>query len=101
MFIAVYSSEDSYMDTDKAFTSAQVEVKSLDLTWTCSLPKGEYAIVVFHDIDDNSELNTSRFGLPKEPYGFSNDAKGLFGPPSFDQAKVELQADRSISITLK
>ena len=29
-------------------------------------------------------------GIPKEGYGFSNDAKGRMGPPSFDDAAVEV-----------
>jgi uncharacterized protein (DUF2141 family) len=34
----------------------------------------------------NGELDTNWLGLPKEGYGFSNDAKTLLGAPSFSAA---------------
>lgn len=51
-----------------------------------SVSKGTYAIKVFHDVNADGRMDTNFFGIPKEPYGFSNDAMGLFGPPSFEQA---------------
>ena len=39
---------------------------------------------------DNSILDTNWMGIPKEPYGFSNDAMGTFGPPSFQQASFKV-----------
>lgn len=101
MFIALYSSEESYLDTDQAFKSAQIPVTSTNFSWTCELPHGIYSVVVFHDMDDNGELNTSRFGLPKEPYGFSNNAKGMFGPPGFEQTSIQVKQDSTISISLR
>ena len=52
------------------------------------LAPGEYGIKVFHDVNDNGELDTNWMGIPKEPYAFGNDAMGTFGPPGFDQSKV-------------
>ena len=46
----------------------------------------------FHDTDGNGRLSTWPVGLPKEAYGFSNDARGRFGPPSFDAAAFDLSA---------
>ena len=43
---------------------------------------GKYTIAAYHDINKDEELNTNMVGIPKEPYGFSNDARGTFGPPS-------------------
>lgn len=51
------------------------------------LVPGAYAIKIFHDVNDNGKLNTNWLGIPTEPYGFSNDAMGTFGPPSFEQAR--------------
>ncbi|WP_394700395.1 DUF2141 domain-containing protein [uncultured Bacteroides sp.] len=44
-------------------------------------------------------VDTKEFGIPTEKYGFSNNAKGRMGPPSFEQAKFELKNDRVIRIT--
>lgn len=50
------------------------------------LPIGQYAAVVFHDENGDHEFNMNAFGLPKEGYGFSNDAAALFSPPDFQSA---------------
>ncbi len=54
------------------------------------LPAGRYAVAVFHDENGNGVLDTNFFGVPIEGYGFSRSAKGLFGPPDFEQAAVEI-----------
>jgi len=47
---------------------------------------GTYAVAVIHDENMNGKLDTNLFGIPKEGYGFSRDAKALFGAPSYSQA---------------
>lgn len=63
------------------------------------LPDGDYAVSAIHDLNGNGGLDTNAIGMPTEPYGFSNDAAGNFGPPSFEQAKFSVdQAKKSISL---
>lgn len=50
------------------------------------LPKGKYAVAVYHDKNSNLELDTNLVGIPTEPYGFSNNPSTMFGPPSFEKA---------------
>jgi uncharacterized protein (DUF2141 family) len=65
------------------------------------LPPGRYAVIAFHDENDNGRLDESPWGVPTEGYGFSNDAQGLLSAPSFDDAGVTLDADYSeITISL-
>jgi uncharacterized protein (DUF2141 family) len=40
-------------------------------------------------------------GIPKEPYGFSNDQKGNFGPPDFQESKIEIRTDTVIQLKIK
>jgi uncharacterized protein (DUF2141 family) len=54
------------------------------------LAPGRYAVAVFHDADGNGELTLWPFGLPKEAYGFSRNARGRFGPPAFEAAAFDL-----------
>ncbi|HYL58034.1 MAG TPA: DUF2141 domain-containing protein [Candidatus Acidoferrales bacterium] len=58
------------------------------------LPHGEYAAVVFHDENGDHEFNMNAFGLPKEGYGFSNDAAALFSPPDFQAAAFTYSGTR-------
>ena len=54
------------------------------------IPPGEYGISVIHDENNNEDLDLNFLGIPKEGFGFGNDAKGTFGPPSFEKAKVKI-----------
>ncbi len=62
---------------------------------------GEYAVKVFHDVNNNGKLDTNWMGVPKEPYGFSNDAMGTFGPPSWEQARFTVKGHTLIRIRSK
>ena len=65
------------------------------------LPAVSYAVGVIHDENGNHKLDYDFFGIPKEAYGISNDARGGSGrPPTFDQAKVTVPPDGS-TITIK
>lgn len=59
-----------------------------------ALPHGTYAVVVLHDEDNDSNLDRGLLGRPLEGLGFSNDARVLFGPPSFGEAAFELRVSR-------
>lgn len=59
------------------------------------LKPGRYAVRAFHDIDGDGTLATNPFGIPTEPFGFSNDAKGAFGPPAWSDAVFEVTAGES------
>lgn len=50
------------------------------------LPEGRYAIKAFHDVNSSGNMDFNWAGLPKEPYGFSNNVMGTMGPPKFEQA---------------
>ncbi len=53
------------------------------------IPAGRYAVAAFHDEDGDRKLRTV-LGIPREGYGFSNDARpGNFGPPKFAAAAFD------------
>lgn len=65
------------------------------------LPPGRYAVIVFHDQNDNGLMDENATGIPQEGYGFSNNASSFLGAPSFDAAAFELGAAASaITISL-
>jgi len=67
-----------------------------------NVPSGTYALVVLHDEDMNGKLDTNWLGMPKEGFGFSNDAKALSGPPSFSAASFVYDGkDRDLTIALR
>ena len=91
--MALYDSEESFMDVEKAKLYS-FPVKNPD-TLSCQikdLRPGTYAIAFFHDEDDDGALNTNFFGIPQEPYGFSRQCPSKWRPPTFDEAKIEIKA---------
>ena len=64
------------------------------------VPSGTYAIGLYIDANENEKMDTNFLGIPKEQFGFSNDAKGSFGPPSFESASFELVKSKKIVINL-
>src|SRR5687767_1389684 len=60
---------------------------------------GTYALAVIHDENRDGELATNLMGMPKEGYGFSNDAKGTLGAPSFEAASFSYNG-QSLNMTI-
>ena len=65
------------------------------------IPTGVYAVSAFHDANDNKKMDTNFFGIPKEPIGVSNNAKGFMGPPKYKDAKFEVKKNITLSINVK
>ena len=93
--IAVFDSKKKYKkDPVHAIV---LKVDDLSVEWTVDgLPFGEYAIAVYHDRNVNGELDTNLLGIPKEKYGFSNNARGRFGPASWGDAVFEVNKSRVV-----
>ena len=84
-------------DGDGAVNGANLKVEGNDVTVTFEgLEPGEYAVKLYHDVNDDGEMNTNPFGMPTEPFAFSNDAKGRFGPAKWDAAKFSVSADGTV-----
>lgn len=86
--IAIYDTPQAMAD-DKGLTNLRLPVSpGKAVRAVVTLPPGRYAIAVFHDQNGNGQLDRNLLGLPSEAYGFGNDARGNFGPPSFEQAAI-------------
>lgn len=62
-----------------------------------AIPKGNYAILVLHDEDENGKLKMYFFGPPKEGIGASNNPKGH---PKFDEASFEVSKNVNLDIEM-
>jgi uncharacterized protein (DUF2141 family) len=56
------------------------------------LAPGTYAIKLFHDVDGDGKMGTNPYGMPTEPFAFSNNAQGNMGPAKWADAKFEVKA---------
>ncbi|NCT09075.1 MAG: DUF2141 domain-containing protein [Flavobacteriia bacterium] len=99
VFIAVYDKQENFLkDTEKSLKTNVVVENKKAIAKFKGLKKGEYAISIFHDENDNNKMDTKIFGIPKEPYGFSNNATGFMGPPKFEDAKFLIDSNKTIQI---
>lgn len=91
-------------DFPKTYTAGQfVAAKSGTVSFIFKdLPAGQYAVSAIHDMNANGKLDTNFVGKPVEPYGFSREARGTFGPPAFEDAAIQLDAPvNTITIAVK
>ena len=94
LMIFIYNNEDDFpTKRDRAIASKKVPVSSASMTVDFDgIPSGTYGIAVYHDENMNDKMDRSWYGMPKEGYGASNDARGTFGPPKFADAKFEFKS---------
>lgn len=102
LYVAIYNSEVPFL-SDKAINGKIVPVvgKTINMTFD-ELENGEYAIVMYHDENNNGTLDLGEYGIPAEKYGFSNniDPAIVKRPPVFTECKFEVNGDTKTQIKL-
>jgi len=100
--IAVYNDPKKFPDSDGMLTETHIPIAENQAAMTFKgLKPGQYAVAVYHDANGNHDFDQGIFGLPLEDYGFSNDARVFFAPPSFSDAAFDVsEPGRSITIRL-
>ena len=101
--IAVFDQPDGFPDANAAVRLATAKAREDGVTVAIEkMMPGTYAIAAFHDLDEDGILSTNLVGIPTEPYGFSGDSRGRFGPPSFSDVAFELSVeDGNITVILE
>lgn len=102
--VLLFKGSDGFPDVvEKAHGSASVKIQGGKAVYTFeNLPEGTYALSVFHDSQNTGKLRTNAFGVPRDGYGFSNNATGTFGPPSFEKAAFKVTSGKNqVAIDLR
>ena len=99
--IGLYNNKESFPHIDEQYKLFYFSVKEFSGIYTIKdLPEGEYAVAIFHDINSDKICNTNFLGVPKEGFGFSKNFKPRFTSPDFDDCKIDLNMNMSITIKL-
>jgi uncharacterized protein (DUF2141 family) len=93
----LYNSPNGFREPGKEFKGVlgKISAGKADCVFA-DVPPGTYAVALFHAENNETTLPTGMFGIPKLGYGFSRDAKGSFGPPSFDAAAYKYDGGGSV-----
>lgn len=89
--VGIYNSREQFGSEDKFFKSAIVTATGDSATVIIpDIPPGKYAVAAYADSNRNGKQDKNFFGKPTELYGFSNDARAMFGPPEYSEALFEV-----------
>lgn len=101
IMLAIFASEESY-NGGKPVRGVMVEVNgNTASTVVEGLSAGRYAFKIMHDIDGDGKMGTNPFGIPTEPFAFSNNAKGSMGPAKWADAAFDLNGVTTQQISFR
>lgn len=63
---------------------------------------GHYAVAVYHDSDGDRDFDRNAVGMPREGFGFSNDAPTRMSLPSFESVRFRTRpGENTIRIRMR
>lgn len=90
--VALVDSAESFSQNE-LFRGYRLPIVDKRVKRSISLPYGEYAVKIYHDENANGKLDTRMLGIPAEGYGFSNNARGKYGPPDYEEAAFMISGE--------
>ena len=99
LMVAVFSDAGQWLKKPLRATRQPLQEGPVSLQ-LADLPDGDYAISLFIDRNANGKLDSNAMGVPTEPYAFSNNAGGNYGPPNFDHPRFSVKGDTRSLIRL-
>lgn len=103
IMLNLYDNEAAYDGDGAPVAQAAVPVEAGKAVARFSgLAPGRYAIKSFHDINDDGIMNTNPFGMPTEPFAFSNNAPAQGGPAKWNAASFAVAgSEAAATITIR
>lgn len=102
--VAIYDREEHFKKSLDPYRLKVLKVPSdgqlhLELE---DIPYGRYALAVYHDENGNGDLDKNMLGIPKEPYGFSNNPRAKWSAPTYKETSFVLGPEPThLAISLK
>jgi uncharacterized protein (DUF2141 family) len=99
ILVALHANGKDFPASEKAFRMerGQISEGSAEIVLH-DVPAGRYAIALFHDENNDQKLNTNFLGIPKEGYGFSNNAYHTFRAPDYSEASFQHEDNTILNI---
>lgn len=101
VFFALFKPGDSF-PSGKPIDGKKVNANAHSVRASFSVDPGDYAVAIFHDENGNGQLDKKIFGIPKEPYGFSNNFRPKMSAPKFKDCQFTVDgSEKTISIKVE
>ncbi len=98
---ALYRNPDTFAKVGTTYRLSRTDAQKGIVNYTFKdLEAGKYAVVVYHDVNQNKICDKNFFGVPTEGYAFSNNVRPNLSVPSFEDCCFKFQQDRNISIKM-
>ena len=101
LMVAVFDQEKGFGNEKYAFHKQVNAIEqNIEVSIGSNYQHKPIAFAIYQDVNKNGILDKNFLGLPTEPYGFSNNVKGYFGPPSFSEASIHFEEKLLLKIEL-
>jgi len=101
--LTLFNAEEGFpSEPDNAIAKKYIEIKDKTAQATFeNVAEGKYAIAVYHDEDEDGEIETNWIGIPKEGTGSSNNPKSRMGPPRYKDCEFDTRQSKELIIKMK
>lgn len=98
IWVGIYESDDDFLNRDRArLVHRSVHRTGSTLIRIDGLTVNKrYAVAVFHDVNNNGELDTNWLGLPAEPYALSRPLQSWFRAPRFEEMSFVFRPEKGL-----
>ena len=98
-----YNTREGFLKSGKwVFSKAVQPGGKREFTLPVDLPRGEWAVAITQDLNNNNKIDKNFLGIPTEPYAFSNNVRPTVAAPGFDECKFLVDGPgKVVSIVLK
>lgn len=90
---ALFGDDDEWLGQARMHGTTRIRAKLASCRFD-GVPPGTYAVVAYHDENENAELDKNLVGIPKEGYAASRDAHRVLGAPSYADARFRYDGGR-------
>lgn len=97
IWVGIYDSAPNFLIKEKAIVQGFKIQRPGRLTMRFSdLPFGSYAVALFHDRNDNGEMDRNLVGIPSEPFAFSGKPRSKWRLPRFEEVQFGFYQDQQV-----
>lgn len=102
IMLALFDGEESFNRGGKPIRAVVVPVTGPTATVTIpNILHGRYGFKIVHDTNGDGTMTTNPFGMPVEPFAFSNNAVGNMGPATWEAAAFDVTGPTTQTIRFR